>query len=80
MGRTVDIHSGLAGRQLAERLGGIRAGLANGTMVHGETEREARGHGKEPTWGAILSPSQVDTVTRRWDVVRLRWLGRSSGR
>ena len=65
MGRAVDSHSGIAGRQAANQLGAIRAGLANGSMVRGQTEREARGTGKPPTWGAILLPDQVDTVTPR---------------
>ncbi len=62
MRRTVDQWSGLAGKQMAKQLGAIRAGLANGSMVRGQTEREARGQGRAPTWGAILLPDQVDAV------------------
>ena len=63
MGRSVDAHSGIAGRQAASQLGAIRAGLANGSMVRGTTAREVRGSGRPPTWGAILLPGQVDAVT-----------------
>ncbi len=63
MGRTVDSNSGIAGRMAAQQLGAIRAGLANGSMLRGQTEREARGQGRAPTWGAILLPDQVDKVT-----------------
>jgi hypothetical protein len=63
MGRTVDQRSGIAGRQMASRLGAIRAGLANGSMVRGQTERDVRGDGKLPTWGTILLPAQVESVT-----------------
>ena len=62
-GRTVDAHSGIAGRQAASQMGAIRAGPANGSLVRGETEREARGTGKPPTWGVILIPDQVEAVT-----------------
>ena len=63
MGRTVDVHSGTRGPTEAQGLGPVRAGLANGSMERGRTEREARGTGKAPTWGAILLPDQVDVVT-----------------
>ncbi len=63
MGRTVDSNSGIAGRMAAQQLGAIRAGLANGSMVRGQTEREASGQGRAPTWGVILLPDQVDAVT-----------------
>ncbi len=63
MGRTVDRWSGIAGRQMASQLGAIRAGLANGSMLRGQTEREACGTGKPPTWGDILLPDQVDAVS-----------------
>jgi hypothetical protein len=32
-------------------------------MLRGQTEREARGTGRPPIWGAILLPDQVDAVT-----------------
>ncbi len=64
---------------MAAQLGAIRAGLANGSMVRGTTEREARGTGKAPTWGAILLPDQVDAVTpplrRGQDVVAWEVIG-----
>ena len=63
MGRTVDQWSGIAGRQMARQLGSHPTGPANGSMLRGATEREARGTGKVPTWGAILLPDQVDAVT-----------------
>ncbi len=63
MERTVDPWSGMAGRQTATQLGAIRAGLANGSVERGRRVREARGMGKAPTWGAILLPDQIDTLT-----------------
>ncbi len=63
MWRTIDSHSGIAGWTAARTLGAIRAGLANGSMLRGQTEREATGTGRPPTWGDILLPDQLDTVT-----------------
>ncbi len=40
----------------------IRAGLANGSMVRGETRRMARGHGMVPIQGDILVPARVSSV------------------
>ena len=59
----VDPRTTGAGRVPAQALGAIRAGLANGSMLRRMTEREAWGTGKPPTWGDILLPDQVDSVT-----------------
>ena len=79
MGRTVDQWSGIAGQQAASQLGAIRAGLASGSMLRGQTERDTRGEGEPPRWGAILLPGQVDAVTPHSGVGRPRSRGRSSG-
>lgn len=43
-------------------LADIRAGLANGSMVRGETPRTARGRGMTPVQGDILLAHQVSAV------------------
>ncbi len=84
MGRTVDSHAGIAGPAKAQAIGAIRAGLANGSMVRGLTEREARGGGHPPRWGDILLPGDVDAVTpplgRGQDAVAWEVIGRGDRR